>query len=148
MSNLYNELVYVSLTDARDTSDVFSATVPTDTDLTTLITKAQRIIDEYIGWYGTKYSDTQTFIFPVDIESVSTMPTDIKLATIQIAEYLYLQWATTLSQLSTASVKKESNLWRSVEFSNSATLETIQIPQKTLNILNKYKWNSFIWQVI
>lgn len=148
MANLYNQLVYVSLQDARDTSDVFTATVPSDWDLTTLITKAQWIIDEYIGWYGTKFVETQTFIFPINIDDISTIPTDIKLATIQIAEYLYLSWATTLSQLSPVEVKSESNLWRSVTYENKATVETIQIPQKTLAILNKYKWNTFIWQVI
>jgi hypothetical protein len=148
MSNLYNELVYVSLQDARDTSDVFWATVPVDADLTTLITKAQWIIDNYIGWYWIPFVDTQTFIFPVNMDDVSTIPTDIKLATIQIAEYLYLSWSTTLSQLSPVQVKSESNLWRSVTFDNQSTIDTIQIPQKTLSILNKYKWNTFIWQVI
>jgi hypothetical protein len=66
MANLYNDLVYCSLQDARDTSDVFTALLPIDADLTTLITKSQRIIDNYIGWYKKRYSETQTFVFPYE----------------------------------------------------------------------------------
>ena len=146
MANLLSNLVYVSLQDARDTSDLFSATVPSDWDLTVLITRAQWIIDNYIWFYGTKYDETQTFIFPVDVEDVSTIPTDIKIATVQIAEYLYLQGTTTLSQLNTTSVKSESNLGRSVTYAETTT-QTKEIPEKTLNILNKYK-ATFIWKVI
>ena len=65
MANLLDDLVYVTLQDARDTSDVFTATVPTDAELTTLLTEAQWIIDTYLVYYGVPFVEDQTFIFPV-----------------------------------------------------------------------------------
>jgi len=153
MVNLLDDLVYVSLQDARDTSDVFTAVVPTDIELTVFITEAQRIIDEYIWYYSKPFVETQTYIFPVDDDWASLIPTDIKIATIQIAEYLYLEWPTTLAQLSKKEVDSEKNLSRSVTYSKWANwsyyqyVDSIQIPKKTLNILNKYR-SQFISQVI
>ena len=160
MTNLLDDLVYTTLANARDTSDVFTASVPIDAELTTLLTEAQWIIDDYIGYYWTPFVEWQTFIFPVcdDVPVCGTctsgsVPTDIQIATIQIAEYLYLQWPTTLAQLSKKEVDSESNLSRSVSYNKWASgsyrqyIESIQIPKKTLNILNKYR-SQFIWQVV
>ena len=160
MTNLLDDLVYVSLADARETSDVFDATTPTDAELTTLLTEAQWIIDEYIGYYGTPFEEDQTFIFPLCEDDVpvcwscttSLIPVDIKIATIQIAEYLYLQGETTLSQLSAQQIQSEKNISRSITYNDNASgsyrqyVESIQIPKKTLNILNKYR-SQFIQQV-
>jgi len=153
MANLLNDLVYVDLGDVRDTSDVFSGVVLSDSKLTKIITESQMIIDDYIWYYGVPYVEWQSFIFPVKEEGVSIIPTDIKLATIQIAEYLYLEWPTTLSQLSKKEVKSEKNLSRSVDYSEQASwsykqfIDSVQIPKKTLNILNKYK-SQFISQTV
>lgn len=160
MANLLDDLVYVTLQNARDTSSVLAGDPPNDAELTTLLTRAQRIIDEYIGYYWVPFVEWQTFIFPVCWDdavcwtcTTSLIPTDIQIATIQIAEYLYLQWPTTLSQLSKKEVKSEKNISRSVTYSSWASgsyrqyLESIQIPKKTLNILNKYR-SQFIPQTV
>ena len=128
MANLFDDLVYVTLQDARDTSPVLSWTPPTDAELTTLLTQAQWIIDYYIGYYGVPFVEWQTFIFPICADdpitcwtcNTSLIPKDIMIATIQIAEYLYLQWPTTLSQLSQKEVKSEKNISRSVTYSSWA----------------------------
>lgn len=144
MTNLLNELVYVSLADARDTSEVFTTTVPTDVVLTKLLTEAQWIIDTYIQSYWTKEVETQTFIFPTEDDWI---PYEIQLATIWIAELLYSKW----QSLNTDKVVSESNLWRSISFSDKQGFDdyvkTIWIPPKVLNILDKYR-NDFIWQVV
>ncbi len=161
MANLLADLVYTTLADARDTSDVFTTTVPIDAELTTLLTEAQWIIDDYIGHYGVPFVEWQNFIFPVCADdpivcgscTTSLIPTDIQIATIQIAEYLYLEWPTTLAQLSKKEVDAEKNISRSVTYNKWASwsykqyIESLQIPKKTLNILNKYR-SQFINQVI
>jgi 3-hydroxyisobutyrate dehydrogenase-like beta-hydroxyacid dehydrogenase len=45
ITNLLNEVVYVTLAEARDTSDVFTTTVPDDNHLSKIITQTQWIID-------------------------------------------------------------------------------------------------------
>ena len=89
MANLLDDLVYVTIDDARDTSRILSNNAkPTDTVLTQLLTESQWVIDTYIGSYGEKEVETQTFIFPIVDDGI---PNDIKLATVRIAEQLYLQ---------------------------------------------------------
>lgn len=89
MANLLDDLVYVTIADARDTSRILSNNAkPTDIVLTQLLTESQWVIDTYIGSYGEKEVETQTFIFPIVDDGI---PNDIKLATVRIAEQLYLQ---------------------------------------------------------
>lgn len=148
MANLLNELVYLSLTDARDTSSVLSNTwSPTNAQLTQLITEAQRIIDNYIQYFWERLVDSQTFIFPTIEDWV---PDDIQLATVWVTEQLFLE-GKSLATLKWEKVTSESNMSRSVSYSDkesySKYVETIGIPKKVLHILNKYR-NNFIWQVI
>lgn len=144
MTNLLNDVVYVSLADARDTSEVFTATVPSDTRLTQLITEAQYIVDWYIGSYGTALVEWQHFIFPTVNDNI---PLDIKLATVQISEYVYAKG----QLLNEEKIVSESNQSRSVSFSDKewyqSYIKTIGIPKKVLKLLDKYR-NDFIWQVI
>lgn len=145
MTNLLNELVYITLSDARDTSEVFTATVPTDAVLTKLITQAQILIDTYIWYYDEPAVEWQSFIFPIIGET--TIPSDIKIATVWITEQLY----TLGTSIEKDKVISESNMSRRIDFSDKQSytnyMESIWIPKRALNILNKYK-NSFIWQVI
>jgi len=148
MANLLDDLIYVTLEDVRESSRILASNAkPTDSVLTQLITESQWIIDTYIGSYGTKEVETQTFIFPTEDDWI---PTDIKLATVRIAEQLYLQ-GDNLWSLKWDRVVSESNLSRSVSYSDKewhiSSVETINIPKKALNVLDKYK-SSFIWQVI
>jgi len=153
MTDLLNELEYISLEDARDTSSILALVIDDDI-LTEYITSSQWIIDNYIGFYKTKFDIDQTFLFPTaDSDWLEeAIPVDIKLATIQISEYLYTKGTETVSSLEWKDIKSESNQSRSISYSDkkqkySSLIETIQIPLKTLNILNKYK-GIFIWQVI
>ena len=152
MTNLLDDPIYVTWQDVLDTTTIaglIALLTWTPTAADGWITQAQRIIDNYIGRYGTPFDEDQTFVFPVeDDDGASLIPIDIQLATIQIVEMLYLQGDTTLSSLSTQKVKSEKNIWRSVTYEDSATTETIQVPQKTQNILNNYKGNLFTWQVV
>jgi hypothetical protein len=144
MANLLGTLVYTTLQDARDTSEVFTATVPADAQLTSLIWEAQWIIDGYIQSYGTPAVDGQTFIFPTLIDWI---PTDIKLATIWISEYLYARG----QSINNDKVSSEGNLSRNVSFSDKQWhndyVKTVAIPKKVINVLDKYK-NDFIWQIV
>lgn len=153
MTNLLNDLVYVTLQDARDTSNILDSNPPTDADLTKLLTESQWVIDCYIQSYWTRFVSTQTFLFPViDTDESSLIPTDIKLATIQIAEYLYTSWSKNPSAIKWDKVAWEANLTRTVSYSTKTgwhinDVQTVVIPLKTLNILDKYRL-MFIWQVI
>lgn len=148
MGNLLDDLVYITLADARDTSTILSnASSPTDNKLTSLITQAQYIIDTYITSYGEKDVVSQSFIFPT-IED--WIPADIQLATVRITEQLFLQ-GENLWVLKGEKAISESNMSRSVNYSDKesymSSVETINIPKKALNILDKYR-NNFIWQVV
>lgn len=140
--------MYISLADARDTSNVLPAN-PTLTDaaLTKLITQAQWIIENYIMSYWTRAVEWQTFIFPTVDDWI---PDDIKLTTVRITEQLYLQWDS-LAILKGEKVTSESNMSRSISFSDKQSyydyIETIGIPKKALNVLDRYK-NNFTSQVI
>lgn len=146
MANLLDELVYIELDDARDTSTILAG-ITDDDELTSLITEAQWIIDTYIGSYWEREVETQTFIFPTVDDWI---PQEIKLATVRISEQIFLS-GKTLSSLRGDKITSESNLSRSVGFSDkesfSSYVKSIGIPKKALNILDKYK-NDFIWQVI
>jgi len=153
MANLLSDLVYVDLDDVKDTSEIIVDGTPSDAVLTKLVTNAQYIIDEYIIAYWEPFSETQDFIFPIENEdSESEIPTDIKLATIRIVEYLYLKGTENEASLKGKEVNQEKNLGRSVVYSENTgwynkSVETIQIPKKALNVLDKYR-QTFIWQKI
>ena len=145
MANLLNELVYITLTDCKETSATLSTVA--DAVLTQIITESQYTIDNYIWSYGEKVVSTQSFIFPTVIDSV---PSDIKLATVWITEQLYLQ-GSSLWSIKGEKVIEESNMSRSVKYSDKesylSSIKSVNIPKKALNVLDKYKSN-FIWQVV
>jgi len=143
MTNLLDDLVYVTLADARETSATL-ALITDDDVLTNIITQAQWIIDWYIGSYGIPAVDWQSFIFPIEDDWT---PTDIQLATIRVSEFVSTNGAT----FNTDKIVSENNLSRSVSFSDKQSyydyVKTVGIPKRVINILDRYK-NDFIWQVI
>lgn len=145
MTNLLSTLTYVTLTDARDTSSTLSPVW--DQALTDALCQAQLTVDNYIWSYGTKEDEDQALIFPVEDEWI---PNEIKIATIRIAEQIYLE-GNSLWSLRGDKVVSEGNLSRSIAYSDKQKyndyVETLQIPKKALKILNKYR-NPFISQVI
>lgn len=147
MVALLNDPVYISVSDAKTNSSILNA--QTDTQVWLAITEAQITIDNYILNYWTKTVDTQRFIFPT-VEDSDTVPEEIQVATVRIAEQLVLQ-GNGLQSLSGQKIVSEWNLSRSVSFSDKESfqksVETVNIPKKALNILDKYR-NNFIWQVI
>ena len=151
MTNLLNDPVYIDWQDVLDTTTITSLITELTSDINYadwMITQAQRIIDNYIGWFPTPFDEDQTYIFPIDKDWLAEIPTDIKLATVYIVEYLYLNGWTSAST-TTTNVKSEKNLWRTVTYKDSSwAVETDSIPIKALNILNKYKGNLFVGQVI
>ena len=89
MANLLANPVYITAQDVRDTTTNPLLIALTDAEIEALITKAQYVIDNYIRCYGTPFVDGQEFIFPVDVDGVSTIPDDIQLATFYMVEYLF-----------------------------------------------------------
>jgi len=147
MVALLNDPVYISIANAKTNSVVLNWF--SDAIVWTAITEAQFTIDTYIGFYGTKKVDTQRFIFPT-VENNNSTPDEIQVATVRIAEQLVLQ-GMNLNSISGKKITSEWNLSRNVSFSDKESfqksVETVNIPKKALNILDKYR-NNFIWMVI
>lgn len=144
---LLNNPVYISVSDAKTNSSILNWL--SNADVWKAITEAQVIIDTYIGFYWTKSVDTQRFIFPT-VEDNNAVPEEIQIATVWISEQLVLQGDSLLS-ISWKKITSEWNLSRNVSFSDKESfqksVETVNIPKKALNILDKYR-NVFTSQVI
>lgn len=143
MTNLLNNVVYTTATDVKDTTSIVALQSLSDTVINKLIVEAQYIIDNYIGSYGIKFDKTQEFIFPINISDVSTLPSDVSLATVFLVEQLYLEWSTTFSW--EYDIKMEKSWPDSIEYFDMKY--TKYFTDKIKSILRKYK-SSFIKQVI
>jgi hypothetical protein len=148
MANLLWDLVYISLADARESSSVLcNWEKPNDKQLTQIITEAQYLIDTFIWSYWEKQDPDQMYIFPTVWDGI---PNDIKVATVRTSEQLYLM-GKSLWSIRWDRITSESNMSRTVVYSDKESfnsyVESVWIPKKVLNILNKYK-NNFIWQVL
>lgn len=143
MANLLTDVVYTNATDVKDTTDVVALQSESDATVNKLIVEAQYVIDKYIGSYGIKFDSTQNFIFPINVSDVSTLPSDISLATVFVVEQLYLEWATTFSW--EYDVIEEKSWPDSVKFWWSKSQK--YITDKVKAILNKYA-SSFVKQVV
>ena len=141
MANLFDDIVYVSIQDVKDTSNLEEIQNKSNKELTRYITEAQYIIDNYIWRYETKLDENQTFIFPIE-DSGWIIPTEISLATIYIVEDLVLTWEPVNIDWK---IVKESTWDHSVEYNISNT--NTNIPDKAKTILNKYR-EIFFKQVI
>lgn len=145
MANLLSTIYYVTIADARETSAILRPIG--QNELTSLLAEAEIVVDNYIGFYWVKADEDQVRIFPVEDEEI---PDDIKIATLWIAEQIFLEWSG-LGVLRWDKIVSEGNMSRSVSFSNKEThkefVDTIQIPKKALRLLDRYK-TSFISQII
>jgi len=152
MTNLLDSPVYTSWQDVLDTTTITGLITELTADINYadwLITQAQRIIDDYIWRYGVPFVDWQQFVFPIDVDWVSIIPEDIQLTTIYIVEYLYQNGWTSGGSWSASNIKSEKNLWRSITYKDGSwSTISNNIPLKALSLLDKYKGNLFVWQVI
>jgi hypothetical protein len=119
-----------------------------DNAIKTLITKAQDIIDTYIRTYWTKFSETQEYIFPIDVVWVSTLPSDIKIACLYCVEQLF-ESGDLIKTATWWEVISEKAGDRSINYSewNKNTLDILWIPVQAKAILDKYR-NIFFKNVI
>lgn len=146
MASLLATPIYISAQDVRDTTTNAALAALTDAEIEALITQAQYIIENYIRCYGTKFVEWQEFIFPIDVDGVSTIPDDIKLATFYIVERLFALWTITAS--AGGNVIEERRTEHTVKYSDnsSSDIENL-IPYWALQILNNYA-SRFIKQSI
>ncbi len=142
MANLLSNIVYVSLEDLRDTTSIVGLKNLTDDLLWKTITTAQYIIDDYLWYYGCKFVATQDFIFPIDVDWVETLPTDIQIATVLVCEQIYLKWYDRYEW--SYEIKEEKSWPDSVVFWMK---RSDFISNKAKSIIIKYK-NSFFKEVI
>lgn len=143
MANLLSNVVYTNATDVKDTTTITALQSELDETVDTLIVQAQYIIDDYIGSYWIKFVSTQEFIFPVNVDDVSTIPSDISLATVFVVEQIYLQWDVEFEW--EYDVIEEKSWPDSVKYTGKDS--TLYLTNKTKAILRKYM-SSFIKQVI
>jgi len=95
MANLYNNPVYTTVDDVRDTTDYadLAALAVSDPDaVDKLITQAQTAIDNYIISFGCRCDESQEFIFPTGEDGTcDAIPHEIQKATIKVVEYLFVK---------------------------------------------------------
>lgn len=131
--------VYISVQDVKDSTSKTWLAALTDNQIKSLIYKAQLAIDSYIGdspRYPV-YADWQTWLFPIAVDDVSTIPQDIKIATLYTVEQLYVNGDTiTVEQ----AIKAETTWPHSVAY---AEFGYKYIPNEALAILNRYRTISF-----
>ena len=133
MASLLANPVYITAQDVRDTTGNAALIALTDAQIEALITQAQYIIDNYIRCYGTPFVEWQEFIFPIDVDGVSTIPDDIMLATFYIVENLFVVWP----QYKTRTVIEEKTGKRTIKFSSDWS-DVIPIPGIAQQILDQY----------
>jgi len=131
--------VYVTIDDVRDTSKKTSLIAESDDTISELIYRSQIVIDRYIGAYGTPFVSTQDWIFPVDVDWVSTIPDELKLATIWVVEKLYVN-GDTITGWTAGWAVVEERLWESkIKYSEGTVTTSEEIPDIAKKILRKYR---------
>jgi len=146
MTNLLDQTpTYITLEDFRDTATSQEVAALSDNDTKALIYQAQLAIDDYLKavWYE-PFVDWQDFLYPVNIDDVETIPNDISIATVYVAEYIYSKWLTQVAD----GIKAETTGDYKVEFFDiSSKTNWYYIPEKAKIILDKYRL-VFFWQVL
>jgi len=100
MNNLFIEdPIYITIQDLKDSTNKTWIASLTDNQIKRLIYEAQFAIDDYILHYWTKYSESQSFIFPTQDEdwNIEVIPNDIKIATVYVCEQIFESWDTVSS---------------------------------------------------
>ena len=141
MANLLLNAVYTTPVNIRDTTTDANIQALTDDEINVLITQAQYIIDAYIICFGVPFVENQEFVFPVNVDDVETLPTDIEVATFYVVERLFSLWS--LSGTSNGSILEESILSRTVKYKYVSSSEFDNyIPEIAQQILYHYKFIS------
>lgn len=148
--------VYITVQEVKDSTTKTWLIALSDDNIKILITKAQEMVDNYIISYWTKFDESQTLIFPIDVDWVSTIPEDIKIATFYTVEQIFENWDTIKGSVTTTwtwAISSEKTWDRTItydvgtsttEISNTAAL---WLPNEALIILKKYR-QTFIKNVI
>ena len=158
MANLFlQNPVYITIDEIKETSTKAWLIALSDNELKVLITKAQKLVDNYIISYGEKYDEDQTYIFPIkDSDDNSFLPNDITVATFYTVEQIWESGDLISGAVSTTSgwAITQEKVWdRSVSYSSDTTTTTnnnlkfLWIPPEAESILKKYR-NLFIKTVI
>jgi len=135
-------LVYLSVNEVKNSSKKAWLIALSDSLIKELIYKAELIIDRFIQSYWTPFVETQPFIFPVNVDDVSFLPNDLKIATLYIVENLYEAWDTiTWNTDWTWNITQESAWDYLVKYQEvkNINLNIEKIPKEAKAILRKYR---------
>ena len=136
MANIFSSqtINYITVDEVKDSTVKADIIKLTDNEITILIVKSEKIINNYIGYV-------------IDISTAdSDTIQDIKIATLYVVEQLFENWDNIAMQ--TDSVKSESTGDRSVTYKDNSNSNTILwIPDNAKSILSQYR-KIFYTQVI
>lgn len=135
-------LVYISVAEVKASTKKAGLIASSDNTIKELIYKAELTVDRYIQSYWTKFVSTQPFIFPVNVDDVSFLPNDLKIATLYIIENLYEAWDTiTWNTDWTWNITQESAWDYLVKYQEvkNINLNIEKIPKEAKAILRKYR---------
>ena len=146
------EPTYITVQQVKDSTQKPAIALLSDDDIKELICKTEDSIDTYIWSYWTKFNETQSLIFPVDVDGVSTIPRDITVATLYTLEQIYISWDIISSaNTSWGDVVQEKTWDRTIVYSEGTTsdntLQIMWIPTQAMVLLKKYK-QLFFKQVV
>lgn len=148
--------VYITAEEVKDTTTKTGLLALSDDSIKILITKAQEMVDNYIISYWKKFDEGQSYIFPVDINWISTLPEDIKIATFYCVEQIFengdtIKWSVTTTWTWAISSERtwdrtiSYDVWTSTtEISNTAAL---WLPNEAIQILKKYRKTFYVTKI-
>lgn len=108
MASIFDQTpVYITVDEVKDSTSKSSLKALTDTQIKSLIYKAQLAVDGYIGKYPKymKFAEANTWLFPINLNGVETMPNEIKIAALFIIEQMHVNGDTITGDLK---VKRET----------------------------------------
>jgi len=147
MANIFlREPVYITVQQVRDTTAKADLIALTDDEIKVLIAKSEDLIDNYIWSYGTPFDEDQSLIFPIDVDWISTIPSDITQATFYTVEQIFENGDSITGSVSTWSgaIISEKAGDRTVSYDVKTTTtwsitKQLWLPNEAINILKAYK---------
>lgn len=147
MANIFlREPVYITVDQIKDTTSKAWLIALTDDEIKVLISRSEDLIDNYIVSYWVPFDESQTLIFPVNENWVSTLPSDITTATFYTVEQLFENWDTITGSTSSWSwaISSEKTWDRTVSYdvgtsTTNNVLKSLWLPPEVISILNNYK---------
>ena len=138
--------IYITVQQVIDsTSKPSIAILPAD-DIEQLIYKAQREIDAYlVATFRPKFDESQEFLFPVNNDSVSYIPSILTEATLYVVEQLYLLWDVITTSVGLWDVLEEKTWPHTIKYDKSWLPTWLYIPDIAIKLLDNLK-NIFRWQ--